>query len=146
MGSVNKKSPGTCTCACGATLCGCTGLPTTLHLTIPAAVATLIGTSTAITLNYPGILASGSPSWQSTCFTTSAFPPETLFSWILFCDSPPSGQFQLNAGTAVINCTHFSNPSTVFPITKIASPCGATFLWTFTVPSGTFAGTYTITN
>lgn len=138
-----------CKCCGGSlTVCGCANVNNVLHLTIPAAVATLLGTSTAQTLTFTASFGSPATGFMSPCFGFPGTPPNTNFLFDLVCSLSPA-QFQLFGwiGNTTVSppCAGsigaFTSPSAV------ASPCGATFFWTVTIPGATqFSGTYTVSS
>jgi hypothetical protein len=136
------KHNGPGSCCCGGTYCGCTGIPSTLHITYPLNMPG-IPTATA-TLTFDAV----TNSWLGPCLTPgTTFPTSTFTQFTFFCNNATTHAFSLEVyESANSSCSPRTGPVSLGTPNSVASPCGATFVWngTFTIGLNTF--TYVVTN
>lgn len=129
IGSGQKwKENGPGGCCCGLVICGCTGLPNVLHLTVPTTLATVTGVSVwNLTWN------AGTSQYVSPAVVAGGSTYQFFFS----CNSTPNWLL-VGKQNITTEIGSFVGP---------ASPCGSTFLWSHTYGGAApWAGLYTLTN
>jgi hypothetical protein len=129
-------------------ICGCTGIPPTLYLTIAAGYDHLVGTLSTYTdtLTYSATLG----GWLGNCIGFTAGGQARRF--FLGCASSGAHSFAIyeyafggpGGLTACASFTPTSAPLTASSPTAVASPCGATYYWTAVSTGFTTTGTWIV--